>query len=99
MSAPHDPLVLAVTACPTGIAHTYMAAEKLQAAAAEAGVRLRVETHGSIGVEGAFSEAEIREASAVLIAADVAVAKDRFAGKRVLATAVDEAIKHPVQAL
>lgn len=99
MSAPNDPLVLAVTACPTGIAHTYMAAEKLQAAAEEAGVRLRVETHGSIGVEGAFSEAEIREASAVLIAADVAVAKDRFAGKRVLATAVDEAIKHPVQAL
>ncbi|MGV0360462.1 PTS fructose transporter subunit IIB, partial [Corynebacterium mastitidis] len=97
MSAPNDPLVLAVTACPTGIAHTYMAAEKLQAAAEEAGVRLRVETHGSIGVEGAFSEAEIREASAVLIAADVAVAKDRFAGKRVLATAVDEAIKHPVQ--
>ncbi|MCH1594870.1 hypothetical protein MKK34_13640, partial [Staphylococcus epidermidis] len=45
------PLILAITACPTGIAHTYMAAENLTAAAEEAGVRVRVETHGSIGVE------------------------------------------------
>ncbi|KQB83250.1 fructose-specific PTS transporter subunit EIIC [Corynebacterium oculi] len=99
MDTQNPPLILAITACPTGIAHTYMAAEKLQAAAEESGVRLKVETHGSIGVEGTFSAADIAAADAVIIAADVAIPKDRFAGKRVLATAVDEAIKRPKELL
>ncbi|KQB86130.1 fructose-specific PTS transporter subunit EIIC [Corynebacterium lowii] len=99
MNAQDAPLVLAITACPTGIAHTYMAAEKLQEAAGEAGIRIKVETHGSIGVEGTFTPADIAAASAVLIAADVAISKDRFAGKRVLSTGVDEAIKRPGELL
>ena len=93
------PLVLAITACPTGIAHTYMAAENLEAAAQEAGVRVRVETHGSIGVEHAFTDAEIRDAAAVLIAADTTVDTTRFAGKRLVSTGVDEGIRKPVELL
>ncbi|MBP3089286.1 PTS mannose transporter subunit IIABC [Corynebacterium sp. sy017] len=93
------PLVLAITACPTGIAHTYMAAEKLEAAAQDAGVELKIETHGSIGVEGAFSSADIERAAAVLIAADVVIAKDRFIAKPILTVSVDEAIKRPQQLL
>ncbi|WPF65922.1 MULTISPECIES: fructose-specific PTS transporter subunit EIIC [unclassified Corynebacterium] len=95
MDTQNPPLILAITACPTGIAHTYMAAEKLQAAARESGVNLKVETHGSIGVEGTFSADDIAQASAIIIAADVAISQERFAGKRVLSTAVDEAIKNP----
>ncbi|MBZ8176664.1 PTS mannose transporter subunit IIABC [Corynebacterium poyangense] len=90
-----EPLVLAITACPTGIAHTYLAAENLEAAAAELGIRLRVETHGSIGVEGTFSKSEIQEADAVLIAADTSIERSRFHAKRLLATGVDAAIKDP----
>lgn len=87
--------MLAITACPTGIAHTYMAAENLEAAAQELGYRLKVETHGSIGVEGRFSAADIKQADAILIGADTVIAKDRFVGKRLLATGVDDAIKTP----
>ena len=67
MSAPTR--ILAITACPTGIAHTFMAAEKLEAAAEELGYSIRVETHGSIGVEGGFTDDEIAHADAVVIAA------------------------------
>ncbi|MEJ5928465.1 fructose-specific PTS transporter subunit EIIC [Corynebacterium sp. H128] len=91
--------VLAITACPTGIAHTYMAAENLEAAAREKGIDLKVETHGSIGVEGTFSAEDIKNADAVVIAADTAIEKDRFAGKRLLEVSVDEAIKHPGELL
>lgn len=87
--------ILAITACPTGIAHTYMAAEELERAAETANLNLRVETHGSIGVEGGFTQAEIDNADAIVIAADTAVDKSRFVGKRVLVTSVDEAIKRP----
>jgi PTS system fructose-specific IIC component len=93
------PLVLAITACPTGIAHTYMAAENLEAAAGEAGVRVRVETHGSIGVEHAFTDSELREAAAVVIAADTTVDTSRFAGKPLVSTGVDDGIKKPVELL
>ena len=93
------PLVLAITACPTGIAHTYMAAENLEAAADAAGVRVRVETHGSIGVENAFTDAEVHEAAAVVVAADMAVDTTRFAGKPLLSTGVDEGIRRPAEIL
>lgn len=76
-----------------------MAAENLEAAAQDLGYRLKVETHGSIGVENAFSAADIKQADAILIGADTVIAKDRFVGKRLLATGVDDAIKNPHQLL
>lgn len=92
-------MILAITACPTGIAHTYMAAENLEAAAAELGYRIKIETHGSIGVEGTFSSKDIDEADAIVIGADTVIAKDRFHGKRLAAAGVDEAIKQPKELL
>lgn len=94
-----SPFILAITACPTGIAHTYMAAENLEAAAEKLGYRIKIETHGSIGVEGNFSAQDIEQADAIVIGADTVIAKDRFHGKRLVATGVDEAIKHPEQLL
>ena len=94
-----SPFILAITACPTGIAHTYMAAENLEAAAEKLGYRIKIETHGSIGVEGNFSTQDIEQADAIVIGADTVIAKDRFHGKRLVATGVDEAIKHPEQLL
>ncbi|MEU3409622.1 fructose-specific PTS transporter subunit EIIC [Streptomyces sp. NPDC006670] len=87
--------LLAVTACPTGIAHTYMAAEKLQQAAAELGVDLKVETQGSIGAENVLSDNDVREADGIIIAADKEVDLARFAGKRVLSTGVADGIHRP----
>ncbi|MEU3722055.1 fructose-specific PTS transporter subunit EIIC [Streptomyces sp. NPDC031705] len=89
------PKLLAVTACPTGIAHTYMAAEKLQQAAAELGVDLKVETQGSIGAENVLSDNDVREADGIIIAADTEVDRGRFAGKRVLTTSVADGIHKP----
>jgi len=85
--------IVAVTACPTGIAHTYMAAENLQMAAKEMGVDIKVETQGSIGAENALTEEDIRQADAVIIAASTKVDKSRFAGKPVLEVGVEDAIK------
>lgn len=87
--------ILAITACPTGIAHTYMAAENLQAAAEELGYDIRVETHGSIGVENGFTAEEIEQADAVVIAADKQVDLSRFAGLPLVSTGVSEGIKDP----
>ncbi|MFF4321138.1 fructose-specific PTS transporter subunit EIIC [Streptomyces sp. NPDC001568] len=89
------PKLVAVTACPTGIAHTYMAAEKLQQAAAELGVDIKVETQGSIGAENVLSDNDVREADGVIIAADKEVDRERFAGKRVLSTGVADGIHKP----
>lgn len=87
--------VVAVTACPTGIAHTYMAAEKLQQAAERLGVIIKVETQGSIGAENVLTDNDVREADAVIIAADKEVDRERFAGKRVLSTGVADGIHKP----
>jgi len=76
-----------------------MAAENLEAAAAELGYRIKIETHGSIGVEGTFSSKDIDEADAIVIGADTVIAKDRFRGKRLAAAGVDEAIKQPKELL
>jgi PTS system fructose-specific IIC component len=84
---------VAITSCPTGIAHTYMAAEALEMAAKEMGVEIKVETQGSVGAENQLTEADIREAKAVIIAADTKVSKDRFAGKAIIEVGVKEAIK------
>jgi fructose PTS system EIIBC or EIIC component len=89
--------LLAITSCPNGIAHTYMAAENLEKAAKELGVQLKVETQGSIGVENEFSTKDIEEADGIIIAADKTVNKDRFHGKKVLAAGVQDGIRKPEQ--
>jgi PTS system fructose-specific IIC component len=86
------PLVLAVTACPTGIAHTYMAAEALERSAESVGVRLRVETRGSGGAKGVFTESEIENAVCVIIAADTKIPQGRFDGKKVIFCPVSDGI-------
>jgi PTS system fructose-specific IIC component len=85
---------VAVTACPTGIAHTYMAAEALQIAASEMNVSIKVETRGSVGAENELSAEDIKAADAVIIAADTNVPKERFNGKKVIEVPVAEAIKN-----
>ncbi|MFF5440552.1 fructose-specific PTS transporter subunit EIIC [Streptomyces achromogenes] len=87
--------LLAVTACPTGIAHTYMAAEKLAQAAASLGIEMKVETQGSIGAENVLDDNDVRRADGVIVAADKDVDLSRFAGKRVLTAGVAEGIHHP----
>ncbi|HEX3033048.1 MAG TPA: fructose-specific PTS transporter subunit EIIC, partial [Bacillota bacterium] len=86
--------ILAVTACPTGIAHTYMAAEALQKAAQEKTVDLKVETRGAVGVENGLTAQEIAEAHAIILAADTDVEESRFAGKPVIKVGVGEAIRN-----
>ena len=90
---------VAVTACPTGIAHTYMAAEKLQAAAAAAGHEIKVETQGSIGAENVLTAADIAASDSVIIAADKNVELDRFAGKKVLKVGVADGVHKPAELL
>jgi fructose PTS system EIIBC or EIIC component len=85
--------IVAITSCPTGIAHTFMAAEGLQAAAQALGHAIRVETQGSVGARDALTAAEIAAADIVLIAADTGVDRARFAGKRVYATTTKAAIR------
>ncbi|WP_308019969.1 fructose-specific PTS transporter subunit EIIC [Streptomyces sp. SP2-10] len=89
--------LLAVTACPTGIAHTYMAAEKLAQAAASRGIGMKVETQGSIGAENVLDDNDVRTADGVIVAADKDVDLSRFVGKRVLTVGVAEGIRHPEQ--
>ncbi|MFC0052941.1 fructose-specific PTS transporter subunit EIIC [Streptomyces actinomycinicus] len=91
--------LLAVTACPTGIAHTYMAAEKLAQAAASRGIEMKVETQGSIGAENILDDNDVRHADGVIVAADKDVDLSRFVGKRVLTVGVAEGIRHPEELL
>lgn len=85
--------IIAATGCPTGIAHTFMAQEALEAAAKKAGVSIKVETHGQIGVENELTNEDIRHAEAVIIAADKDVHAERFASKRVIEVSVSAGIK------
>lgn len=85
--------IIAATGCPTGIAHTYMAQEALEQAAKKAGVEIKVETHGQIGVENELSALDIEQADAVIIAADKDVHAERFAGKRIIDVSVGKGIK------
>ena len=85
--------LVGVTSCPTGIAHTYMAAEKLEQAAKKLGAEMKVETNGSIGVENRLSDEDIAEAVAVVIAADARVEMERFKGKPLIEIGVSKAIK------
>lgn len=89
------PFILAVTACPTGIAHTYMAADSLKQKAEAMGVDIKVETNGSTGVKNELTRADIDRATAIIVAADKAVEMDRFAGKRVIEVPVAQGIRKP----
>ncbi len=88
-------LVLAVTACPTGIAHTYMAAEALQEMGAKLGVAMKVETNGSSGVKNKLTAADIAKAEGIIVAADKNVPVERFAGKPVIFVKVADGINKP----
>lgn len=90
-----DYQVLAVTACPTGIAHTYMAAEALNKKAKEMGVKIKVETNGSTGVKNQLTAEEIKNAKGIIVAADKNVDMARFNGKHVEIVGVKEGIKRP----
>ena len=85
--------IVAVTTCPTGVAHTYMAAENIKEAAAKKGHEIRVETQGALGSEDTLTAAEIAAADIVLIAAGKGVSKDRFVGKKVYEADVSRAMK------
>lgn len=84
--------VLAVTACPTGIAHTFMAAESLENKAKEMGIRIKVETNGSGGAKNLLTKEEIDNAKCIIVAADKKVDMDRFNGKKVIITKVSNGI-------
>lgn len=92
-SADNAPLILAVTACPTGIAHTYMAADALKAKAQEKGIAIRVETNGATGIKDALTAAEIDKALAIIVAADKQVDMHRFADKHVIKVPVAAGIR------
>lgn len=90
-----QPFVVAVTACPTGIAHTYMAADSLKSKADEMDVDIKVETNGSGGEKNVLTEKDIQKAVAVIVAADTNVAMARFDGKHVIEVPVAEGIRKP----
>lgn len=87
--------VLAVTACPTGIAHTYMAAEALEKAGKKLGITIKVETNGSGGAKNVLTKEEIAECDGIIVAADKTVEMSRFDGKKVISTKVSDGIKIP----
>ncbi|WP_099360802.1 PTS fructose transporter subunit IIABC [Fredinandcohnia onubensis] len=91
--------VLAVTACPTGIAHTYMAADSLKAKAKEMNIDIKVETNGSTGVKNELTQEDIDEAVAIIVAADKQVEMARFNGKKVIQVPVAQGIRIPEELL
>jgi fructose PTS system EIIBC or EIIC component len=86
--------IIAVTTCPTGIAHTFMAAEALKKAATEMGHAIKVETLGAVGVENGLTQEDIQQADLVIIAADAKVETERFNGKKIYSTSTGMAIKN-----
>ena len=89
------PDLLAITACPTGIAHTYMAAEALEKQAAAMGLKLKAETQGSVGAKNVLTADEIAHAKGIIIAADKKIDRARFGGKMVYETSVSNGINKP----
>lgn len=88
--------IVAITACPTGIAHTYMAAEKLEKTAKSLGHQIKVETQGAMGIENELTPEDIRTADGIIFAVDIEVeGLDRFTGRRVVRVPVQDAIKDP----
>lgn len=92
--------IVAVTACPTGIAHTYMAAEQLEKTARRLGHTIQVETQGAMGAENELKAADIAAADGVILAIDINIeGRERFDGKRIVKVGVAEAIKDPAAVL
>jgi fructose-specific phosphotransferase system IIB component len=92
--------IVAVTACPTGVAHTYMAAEQLEKTAKSLGHQIKVETQGAIGIENELSDSDIRGADGVIFATDIEVERiERFEDKKIVRVGVQEAIKNPAGVL
>lgn len=88
--------IVAVTACPTGIAHTYMAAEQLEKTGKALGHNIKVETQGAMGIENELSAADIKNAEAAIFACDIEVEqRQRFAGLRIIEVPVQQAIRDP----
>ncbi|MBE3099325.1 MAG: PTS fructose transporter subunit IIB [Planctomycetes bacterium] len=88
--------IVAVTACPTGVAHTYMAAEQLEKTARKLGHTIKVETQGAMGLENELSQAEIDAADVAIFAADIAVERsERFARIRTIEVPVQGVLRHP----
>ena len=93
--APGGSKIVAVTACPTGVAHTFMAAEALSEAGKSLGHAIRVETQGSVGAQNKLTDEEIAAADVVILACDIEVDPTRFAGKRIYRTSTGNALKKP----
>jgi len=89
--------IVAITACPTGVAHTFMAAEALEVEGKRRGYQIKVETHGSVGAKNQLTEQEISDADLVIIAADIDVPLDRFHGKKLYKTKTSPALKKTKQ--
>lgn len=88
--------IVAITACPTGIAHTYMAAEQLEKAAKELGHEIKVETQGAMGIENELAETDIRDADVAIFAVGIEVEdRHRFENSKVVEVSVQDAIKKP----
>jgi fructose-specific phosphotransferase system IIB component len=88
--------IVAVTACPTGIAHTYMAAEQLEKTAKSLGHSIKVETQGAMGIENELTSSDIKASDVVIFAVDIAVEQlERFNGRKIIQVPVQEAIKNP----
>ncbi|AJR05198.1 PTS fructose transporter subunit IIB [Photobacterium gaetbulicola] len=89
--------IVAVTACPTGIAHTYMAASELTKAAQQLGVQMMVETQGAMGIENQLSIQDIGRADVVLIASDIEIEhRARFTGSKIHCVTIEEVLTDPV---
>lgn len=87
---------VAVTACPTGIAHTYMAAAQLEKSAKKLGHMIKVETQGSMGIENELTENDIKDANAAIFAVEIPVRnKERFEGLRIVEVSIQDVIKNP----
>jgi len=87
--------IVAITACPTGIAHTYMAAARLEKTAKDLGHEIKVETQGALGIENALSADDIRQAQVAIFAVDINVeGRERFKGMKVIEVPLQDAIKN-----
>lgn len=87
--------IIGVTKCPTGIAHTYMAAERLELIAPQLGHEIKIETQGSLGINNLLTEKDITEADYVILAADAAIDDiERFYGKKIFCTAIKPVLRN-----
>ncbi len=86
--------IVAVSACPLGLMHTYMAAERLEKAAKKRGIDIKVETHGAIGIENKLTDEDIASSDYVVLMTDVSIDEKRFASKKIISVSTAYAIGH-----